>query len=539
MTDRLNELIRHYITSRRTAGDKIFRTNAYYLVDITTKLGIDNSLGKDELCKQIITILITEYNFFGEYSTGVINAFLKLVENTNKGSIPDSLKLDDLVKVIPINRDIAEILHEMGDPGYYLVYQSDINRFNTKSYLQKLAERAMEIEQQNSVNQHPEEEQQPEEQLIQSTEEQLMQRIEQRQQQIQEQQAINRKNNTRNQNFSTDKMEQPIRSRSKIGMDKLADIVLGLQRDFKRVANALSVQGAQEIVNSHNGKSPNNPWYVTNDDVNDDGIPDIIIRNANNDPIVVNGWTTKGSDYPERFLYYNAYPTREQRKQHPYPAYKRNELYQIKYDTGNVDVHKRGDVTGYNQQPFPKEWKLDNYNVNRNPGKRLSAYRRFQELIVNPVLIKIVIPTLVDNGDIELNGQGKWPERMKHTARVTASLWDYYIIRIVLNRMGIDSAESKQFRKFKNSEQGKQMIDNLVTEFYYHLYHINGDQWTEKQRDDLQQEFLRIASDELLKSILHTAQLAENQHHYPNYHEENVQPFNPETEGEFGKPWGT
>ena len=350
-------------------------------------------------------------------------------------------------------------------------------------------------------------------------------------------------NNTANQIFANDKMiQQPqqtaTRSRSKVGMRELANIVLNLQRDFKRVANALSVQGAQAIVDKHNDNSPHAPWSLLHQDVNKDGIPDIIIRNSNNEPIIVNGWTTKGSDYPERYQYYNAYPTKEERKQHPYPKYKRDELYQIKYDTDNHDAHKIGNVTSYNEQPFPEGWNTEKYNVNKNPGKRLSAYQRFQKLIANPVIENIIIPEFVKSHLITLNQQGKWPDKLKYVAQVSALLWHHFII-YELARRGHMQPDSKQFRKFKNSAEGKQVIDNTVTEFFYHFHQINNQLgWTEEKRNELQGKVIRFAADELFKLIRDVGAVPENQHVYPDYHEDAVE-FNAEEEGEFGKAWGT
>lgn len=45
--------------------------------------------------------------------------------------------------------------------------------------------------------------------------------------------------------------------------------------------NAISPQGAQEIVRKHNVKAkPEAHWSLETDDVNADGIPDIIIKNS-------------------------------------------------------------------------------------------------------------------------------------------------------------------------------------------------------------------------------------------------------------------
>ncbi|KAK8881866.1 hypothetical protein M9Y10_044502 [Tritrichomonas musculus] len=80
------------------------------------------------------------------------------------------------------------------------------------------------------------------------------------------------------------------RATSKKGMNELARIVLDLQRDVKRVAKAISPQGAQEMVEQHNAKyqdKPQSQWRFQHADANGDNIPDVVIRNANNEPLYV------------------------------------------------------------------------------------------------------------------------------------------------------------------------------------------------------------------------------------------------------------
>ena len=86
----------------------------------------------------------------------------------------------------------------------------------------------------------------------------------------------------------------------KPGMKELQNIVLNLYRDVVRVKNAISPQGAGEIVRKHNSKAkPEAHWRLETDDVNADGIPDLIIKNARGEPMYVNGYTTKQSDFPK------------------------------------------------------------------------------------------------------------------------------------------------------------------------------------------------------------------------------------------------
>ena len=107
------------------------------------------------------------------------------------------------------------------------------------------------------------------------------------------------------------------------GMPDLAKIVLDLQRDIKRVKSAISPQGAEALVTRHNAtakpsshwklnkQNPQAPASLTNlTDINNDGFPGVVISNANNQPIYVNGYTTTNSTYSVDLAYYNRYPTR-------------------------------------------------------------------------------------------------------------------------------------------------------------------------------------------------------------------------------------
>ena len=638
----VDKLISDYITTRRFAKDKIFKTGEFYLGDMARKLGVPHSQTNLEYCERIIKKLILDYNYFGEYNSSQINLFLNLYDNAHKGSIPDSIKLYDLELKIPGNNQIANILAALNrNTNHYYVTQDDNNKFKRKTYNEQLDQRVKDIEQQ--LQQQKLLEQQRQQELL----EQQQQQEQQRQQELQEkyeyfgeynpqyiseylrihnmdttdelnriireniledieldeymdqhyineekykmltdpkyrndkiaaakeqlakyqrsrripleslrtsldakasreskipseeeqQQQEQQINNTTNRIFPNDKMTQQAvtRSRGKIGMNELAHIVLDLQRDFKRVANALSVQGAQEIVNKHNAKSPNAPWHVTDTDVNGDNIPDIIIRNANDDPLVINGWTTKRSDYPVRLQYHTAYPTREARKAQPFAQFKKDELYQFKHDYENDDVHARGNILSYNKEAFPSGehgWKISSYNVTL--PKRHSAYRRFQELIAHPTL-NLVLNKLNEEGKIPLNEQtGNWPDKMKFCAMVIAKLWDKFIINVLAERTGMDQ-NSKEFKKFKNSKRGKEVIDNTVTELYYHVTETN-DEWTEEERADLEVRIINFAADELLKLIEHTEDL--QQHYYPTPVVREHLAHNAATEGAFGERKG-
>ena len=78
-------------------------------------------------------------------------------------------------------------------------------------------------------------------------------------------------------------------TRSRAGMNDLANIVLNMYRDIKRVTDAIAPQSAAELIRKHNEKSPDHPWYLPKSypngpdviencgDLNKDGVPDVVV----------------------------------------------------------------------------------------------------------------------------------------------------------------------------------------------------------------------------------------------------------------------
>mgnify|MGYP001129069056 CR=1 FL=1 len=93
------------------------------------------------------------------------------------------------------------------------------------------------------------------------------------------------------------------RTSERKGMGDIAKIVLDLPRDIKRVKNAISPQGAQRLVDKHNATAKHSARWRLNKrnqngratlanltDINKDGVPDVVITNANNQPVFINGY---------------------------------------------------------------------------------------------------------------------------------------------------------------------------------------------------------------------------------------------------------
>lgn len=100
------------------------------------------------------------------------------------------------------------------------------------------------------------------------------------------------------------------------------------------------------------GLPPASQWNVLHKDVNKDGIPDVIIRNSNGQPLYVNGYTTRKSDHPMRYEFYKTFPTSEGRKGKTIDKFAK-QLFNISYDDENENFNNLGDVATYK---LPDSW---------------------------------------------------------------------------------------------------------------------------------------------------------------------------------------
>lgn len=269
------------------------------------------------------------------------------------------------------------------------------------------------------------------------------------------------------------------------GMTDLARIVLDLQRDVTRVKNAISPQGAEAIVDQHNAKSkpsahwklnkrdPTGPATLTNlTDLNNDGIPDVVISNANNQPIFVNGYTTTNSNYPVDLAYYNRYPTRASRRGHSLNDFK-NELYNVTYDVNNEDIRQRGNVTAFN----PHVEYLDGYDLNKfhmKQPKRMTAFNRFKKFVVSLYIDRILTQLQVPAS-----------AKLAVSSKACAAAWNEFVLGPIYQKYNANTeAERNRIKKKAAAE-----IDASVDNVYYSLTQTN-ENWTEQNRAAYENQFI-------------------------------------------------
>ena len=161
-----------------------------------------------------------------------------------------------------------------------------------------------------------------------------------------------------------------------------------------RVKNAISPQGAQALVDKHNSKAkPSARWKLTKrnpqrratltnpTDINNDGVSDVVISNANNQRVSVNCHTTTNGNNPIDLAYDTKYPTSNDRRGHSLNVFK-NELYNGIYDVDNEDISQRGCVAAFPPHvEYLTRYDLDTIHLKQ--PKRIRSFDRFKKFVVS------------------------------------------------------------------------------------------------------------------------------------------------------------
>ena len=281
------------------------------------------------------------------------------------------------------------------------------------------------------------------------------------------------------------------RAAGKEGMGELARIVLDLQRDIKRVQKAMSIQGAREMVEKHNAKYPENSlsrWQAEHRDINDDGIPDVLIKNSKGENLYVNGYTTTKSDWPIKQSWFHNYPTPEARKQakeEHFPTMSKyaQYLFGASYnDDYNDDFHDMGKISTYR---VPDQWDLEKLTKYKGlpKNKDLSAFDRFKRYILTPRLTDI-FNYYEDDKLIYIPGTYK----ARIVAKVTSDVWNGWIVEKIKQ----DTRMSQErFDRWKKTKDGKAGLNRTVSELMEHLLLTNDTpeiNWTDENRQQLNNE---------------------------------------------------
>ncbi|KAK8892835.1 hypothetical protein M9Y10_030085 [Tritrichomonas musculus] len=285
------------------------------------------------------------------------------------------------------------------------------------------------------------------------------------------------------------------KARTKNGMAQLADVVLGLQAkgiapsDIKRMVSAMSPEGAANIVNKHNEANPKSQWRLLKKDPsgpdtidnmvdkNDDGIPDVIVVNKDDQPLIVNGYTTTKSKWADDLTYYGTFPTREARKaerlrhldanNQPVKKYGRDDYIRdqigVKYFTyedvtRDELIPQIGTVVESHPERLPQF-----YRTPQRAPRPQSAYEMYKKNVFNSAFNDAVAPI---EDVIRRNIPGKL--KMLLYSKLCGATWQHLIKQKFDPENNLSPEE---LNKIKKRKAAKSQLDEMVKEEVYKFRH--------------------------------------------------------------------
>lgn len=313
----------------------------------------------------------------------------------------------------------------------------------------------------------------------------------------------------------------------KSGMTDLTNIVLGLRQDIKKISSLMSPQGAEAYVAKHNDRNPDSLWSLNKanpnlpatidnmTDLNHDDVPDVVIYDKDGKPLVVNGYTTKPSRWPDDLIWYGSYPTREARKAatatygqpvigadgqpkvdgngQPILRYsKADHIRRLRGDNyftpanivSDSDIARVGDVA-YSLNEFPQWYQVaankDYYPI--NVPKKQNPFTIFQKFIFKPAWDKAL-----KRAESELGERLASTNRMKYFTQECAFAWKSIL------RQELDpnfQLTDEEFDKARKHKKNRELADAIIQKLLYSIRTNDGTH--EMITNSIYQDLMKLA----------------------------------------------
>ena len=224
---------------------------------------------------------------------------------------------------------------------------------------------------------------------------------------------------------------KPVHNRVRAtAMHQLKNIVSTsiLGQDIKRVRKAESVRGANEWAAKHSNSR--RQYKVEEEDLDNDGIQDVLVYDTDGNLVIVNGYTIRKSDYPYRRMFGDL-PEAVRKEHGNYRNYLKT-IYGPTYDD------RTGEITKWKQDPKQDERyrRLVERDFKTYIPRDRSPYQVFTDQVVKPLVHNILTaePEIFSYQVYNTNGEvtTKYPPVL---IAVTADAWNYAVIKPIIEHM--------------------------------------------------------------------------------------------------------
>jgi len=256
-------------------------------------------------------------------------------------------------------------------------------------------------------------------------------------------------------------------------MESLKNIVStsGLRHDIKRVHNTDSLKGATKWAKKHT--TSKRQYTAAGEDIDGDGIQDVLVRDTDGNLVIVNGYTVRKSDYPHRQMFASL-PKSARKEFGDYRNYFKT-LYGPIYDP------MTGAITGWKNDPKKNPFynRVEGSGFRAYAPKNMSTYQLFCKEVSGSVIRELLgaEPELYSYEALDRNGE--IVKKIPPVAiEVNADAWNYGVIKPILELMmkrhipddiEVDALKTLCARpdivKFKKSREFKDRSTVLVRQY--------------------------------------------------------------------------
>ena len=260
------------------------------------------------------------------------------------------------------------------------------------------------------------------------------------------------------------------------GYGELLKIVAELQKEVKRINQAVTLQGAQEYASKRKN------WEAFEEDITGpegkpDGIPEVIVTDAKGNVRIVNGMTLAKSKYPVRRAYRTKNEKLKAEGKEPMTYGQFKEFY------GTTEYNPKS-----GQLEYVNEMEVGIGPEFANVQKEIKARDAFKDIIFKPQYstTKTALEPQIAERGLKVEPM-QWAQTFN---KVLATAYNETVVFPILQKMGVPrTADKKTINKYKRGEAFKRMCADEVIDIIN-----NGNRFSEVQANidsEIVQQMLR------------------------------------------------